>query len=350
MTGYIWEMIQDSDDNFGEYRISYTELYKNNGNGTFTKISNSIIDVYGCGIFADYDNDGLLDIIVSGTHTETYQYGIIHTRETKVYKNNGNGGFTDLQVDYLDDHSGKISVCDNNNDGKPELIFSGHDGSGYYTKVYEYDVPTLITPPVAPSNLSAIQSADNSLTFTWYKATDAQTQQNGLSYNLYLGAESTTGNTLSPMSDISTGYRRLVGLGNAQQDTTWTINGLAPGTYYWSVQAIDHSYAGSLFAPEQTVIVTGIEENIPLTTELYQNYPNPFNPATEIKFSLAESSKVNLSVYNTNGQLVKTLVDGKTEKGYHSINFDASELNSGMYLYKLDVNGNAQTRKMIMLK
>jgi len=97
---------------------------------------------------------------------------------------------------------------------------------------------------------------------------------------------------------------------------------------------------------------TGIEDHPTIASgfELYQNYPNPFNPATEIKFSLAEDAKINLSVYNTNGQLVRTLVDGKTEKGYHSINFDASELNSGMYLYRLDVNGNVQTRKMIMLK
>ncbi len=99
--------------------------------------------------------------------------------------------------------------------------------------------------------------------------------------------------------------------------------------------------------------ISGIEpEEISIAAdfELYQNYPNPFNPATEIKFSLAENSKVNLSVYNTNGQLVKTLLDGKTEKGYHTVNFDASELNSGMYLYRLNVNGKAEARKMIMLK
>ena len=97
---------------------------------------------------------------------------------------------------------------------------------------------------------------------------------------------------------------------------------------------------------------TGIEEPSTVASEfeLYQNYPNPFNPATEIKFSLADNSKVNLSVYNTKGQLVRTLIDGKTEKGYHTVNFDASELNSGMYLCRLDVNGYAQIRKMIMLK
>ncbi|MGD9707604.1 MAG: T9SS type A sorting domain-containing protein, partial [Candidatus Delongbacteria bacterium] len=97
---------------------------------------------------------------------------------------------------------------------------------------------------------------------------------------------------------------------------------------------------------------TGIEEPSTVASEfeLYQNYPNPFNPATEIKFSLADNSKVNLSVYNTKGQLVRTLLDGKTEKGFHTVNFDASELNSEMYLYRLDVNGYAQIRKMIMLK
>jgi hypothetical protein len=218
-----------------------------------------------------------------------------------------------------------------------------------YSKIYRNNSLIANRPPSAPLGLStSLETA--SVTFSWNKSTDTETPQNGLSYNLYIGTESTTCNTFSPMSDITSGYRRVVGLGNAQQNTSWTIKDLAPGSYYWSVQAIDHSYAGSLFAPEQTVIVTGIEENIPLTTELYQNYPNPFNPATEIKFSLAETSKVNLSVYNTNGQLVKTLLDGKREKGYHTINFDASELNSGMYLYRLDVNGNVQTKKMIMLK
>ena len=90
--------------------------------------------------------------------------------------------------------------------------------------------------------------------------------------------------------------------------------------------------------------------SLPADFELYQNYPNPFNPVTEIRFSLAENSKVNLSVYNTNGQLIRTLLDGKTEKGYHSVSFDASELNSGMYFYKLDVNGKVKSKKMLMLK
>jgi hypothetical protein len=98
---------------------------------------------------------------------------------------------------------------------------------------------------------------------------------------------------------------------------------------------------------------SGIQEDnnsVASDFELFQNYPNPFNPATEIKFSIAEKSKVNLSVYNTNGQLVKTLLDGKTEKGLHSVKFHGEELNSGIYFYRLEIGGVAETRKMIMLK
>ena len=97
----------------------------------------------------------------------------------------------------------------------------------------------------------------------------------------------------------------------------------------------------------------GIEpEDISIATdfELYQNYPNPFNPETEIKFALSDASTVKLRIFNSNGQLVKTLFDGKKEKGYHTVKFNGEDLNSGLYFYRLDVNGNVQTRKMIMLK
>ncbi|MFA7123577.1 MAG: T9SS type A sorting domain-containing protein [Candidatus Delongbacteria bacterium] len=99
-------------------------------------------------------------------------------------------------------------------------------------------------------------------------------------------------------------------------------------------------------------IYGGIEEPSTVASdfELYQNYPNPFNPATEIKFSLADDSKVNLSVYNTKGQLVRTLIDGKTEKGYHTVNFLAEGLNSGVYFCRLDVGGAVKNMKMLLVK
>ncbi len=96
----------------------------------------------------------------------------------------------------------------------------------------------------------------------------------------------------------------------------------------------------------------GIDASSNLTGsfELEQNYPNPFNPTTSISFAVANNSKVNLAVYNSNGRLVSTLVDGNVDKGSHSIKFDASLLNSGIYYYTITVNEIKQTRKMVLIK
>lgn len=97
---------------------------------------------------------------------------------------------------------------------------------------------------------------------------------------------------------------------------------------------------------------TSIEEgSLPETTVLYQNYPNPFNPSTEISYSLKTAGQVTLSVFNTKGELVRTLVSQKMPSGNHSMNFNGDGLNSGIYFYKLSVDGKfVQSRKMMMLK
>ncbi len=84
--------------------------------------------------------------------------------------------------------------------------------------------------------------------------------------------------------------------------------------------------------------------------ELFQNYPNPFNPVTQIRFALAKTADVKLSVYNISGQKVTELANGLKTAGYHSVDFDGSRLNSGVYYYMLEVVGKNITKKMILLK
>jgi len=83
---------------------------------------------------------------------------------------------------------------------------------------------------------------------------------------------------------------------------------------------------------------------------LYQNYPNPFNPITQIKYNLAETTDIKLSIYNINGQLVSELVNGTKQAGQHVVDFDGSRFNSGVYYYTLEVDGKAMTKKMILIK
>ena len=92
------------------------------------------------------------------------------------------------------------------------------------------------------------------------------------------------------------------------------------------------------------------EELTPDRVSLSQNYPNPFNPTTQISFSLPSSSDINLSIYNGNGQMVKTLVNENMVKGVHSVEFNGEELNSGLYFYRLTTNEQTITKKMILVK
>ncbi|HXK49034.1 MAG TPA: T9SS type A sorting domain-containing protein [Clostridiales bacterium] len=210
----------------------------------------------------------------------------------------------------------------------------------------------------------------------WFPESDIQTTYNYLNDGYLIlsqdgGNSWKTGYQFVPENEKGTPadtllYAANVTLTSALHEDGWTLathggtnRGEDIGTYAacqytdyagWEVTYLDHQQF--LHVWYVAYLYGGIEEPSTVASdfELYQNYPNPFNPATEIKFSLADDSKVNLSVYNTKGQLVKTLFEGKKEKGYHTVNFDASGLNSGVYYYKLTVNGKAETRKMIMLK
>jgi len=83
---------------------------------------------------------------------------------------------------------------------------------------------------------------------------------------------------------------------------------------------------------------------------LDQNYPNPFNSQTTLEYALTDPSDVLLEVYNINGQLISTLVDSEQSEGRYEVFFDASGLASGVYLYRIIVDGKADTRKLLLVK
>jgi hypothetical protein len=92
------------------------------------------------------------------------------------------------------------------------------------------------------------------------------------------------------------------------------------------------------------------ENNFPESFKLYQNYPNPFNPTTTIQYTIPESENVNISIFNSLGEKVKTLVNTFKEAGSYKINFAAKEFSSGIYYYRLNTGNYSQTRKMMLLK
>jgi len=90
--------------------------------------------------------------------------------------------------------------------------------------------------------------------------------------------------------------------------------------------------------------------DVPMKYELTQNYPNPFNPVTTIQFSIPQAGEVKLTVFNILGEQVAELVNERKEAGVHTINFDAIELNSGIYIYKLTTGKFSDVKKLMVIK
>lgn len=122
------------------------------------------------------------------------------------------------------------------------------------------------------------------------------------------------------------------------------------GALYLSSDWINHlvikiSYTGDASsAPQESTPFQ------PTQIQLQQNYPNPFNPNTQIIYALPEASQVNLSIFNSVGQKVMELVNGRQLAGYHTVSFDASGLSSGVYLYTLTTPTQSLTKKMTLIK
>jgi len=113
---------------------------------------------------------------------------------------------------------------------------------------------TINTPPQVPTNLNAIASTDG-VQFLWRWSSDDQTPWKALQYNLRVGSRPGAEDFVSPLADVS-GFRRVVQVGNGSSVPGRWVTGLTnAGAYFWSVQAIDGAFAGSVFAPEQMLLI-----------------------------------------------------------------------------------------------
>ncbi len=101
-------------------------------------------------------------------------------------------------------------------------------------------------------------------------------------------------------------------------------------------------------------MVTSVEqledEFVPTEFRLEQNYPNPFNPSTTIRFALPKTSNVTIKIYDVLGRQVATLVDEKYQPGVYKVIFEAGELASGLYIYRIQTQSFTQSRKLMLLK
>lgn len=131
------------------------------------------------------------------------------------------------------------------------------------------------------------------------------------------------------------------------------------GTVFWNNINISDGPGTTTLLPGfiagevEVVLQTAVEDDIkslPNVFGLSQNYPNPFNPMTTIEFNLPVAGPVKLQAYNILGQTVAILIDANMSAGNHKIEFDGSDLPSGIYFYRISHAAGTMTRKMVMIK
>ena len=277
------EILDFFDNSIFPNKLESLRIYKNNGvdgflsptvytlpqNG-YSKYFKSFDDFHPLRAIGDYNNDGLKDFL---EYVIRHNYNGIFSRDIFVFINNGNLNFEmkdictiDPEIDLI---SGTINYgihdldfADFDNDNDLDLLvvkFYPDTGTLTYT-FYENTNTAINTKPLPPTAVTAyFNSPDTTLRFNWYGASDNQTPTPGLSYNIRIGKTPGGTDVVSPLSFISTdpaldGRRKIVEKGNVELSEQWRLTNITLGQdYYWAVQAIDNSYIGSVFSPEQVV-------------------------------------------------------------------------------------------------
>jgi len=164
----------------------------------------------------------------------------------------------------------------------------------------------------------------------------------------------------------------IVGYGITGSDGSYTINGIAPGSYTVSADIVGYLSTTSSASPTYDAsgnpqpstadltanpVPTAVNDKPiqPTSYSLEQNYPNPFNPTTQIVFSIPQTERVTIDIFNILGEKVATLLNGTVNAGTHIVTFDArngvgSLLPTGVYFYRLSTPNFTATKKMLLLK
>lgn len=230
----------------------------------------------------DYDSDGDLDYTIQGLATAT-------TPTTSLFLNGGTTGtvaFTDAVLGLTGLNYGGAEWADLNGDNKPDLITFGYTDAAATTAatiVYLNGTPTANIAPVAPATITAAASSVAALSWTMPDLADDHTPNINLTYNVRIG-------TTPGASDVM--KASVYGPGKYNLTST-TVKGLADGTYYWSVQAVDGAYVQSAWASEGTFTM-----NNPTTL--------PTTQATNLTAPTSTQTSLNLAW--TNGDGYKTAV------------------------------------------
>jgi len=306
--------------------LGITTVYHNNGNKTFSSVSNLVRGIYDVNVdWGDYDNDGDLDIFLYGDAFGGY------SNRSRIYRNDRTT-FVETNIDYLleSNQYGKAARGDIDNDGDLDYVILGE--TDYvnqriivYRNTYSESWYHSNTKPSAPTFPQSNVTGQN-VTLSWNPSHDQETEQSGITYNIYVVNEADT--LVINSYSLVNGTRKITETGNVKSGNTFILKKLKPGTYRWGVQAIDKGFRGSAFSAENTFVIhnsptTGMDDH---TMETVSIFPNPVT--NQLTVALAEpENKTELVITNSMGQQVLQCFLTQAES-----NIDVSVFPSGIYI------------------
>jgi hypothetical protein len=313
------------------------KIYRNMGENVFQEVFAGVSGLALGNIdIADYDNDGFPDFVATGRAPGC------GTIATVLFRNNQAGSFWQAASSFINLSYSHASWADFDNDGDSDLLLLGASSTGMpTTRLYRNDLIsggfTPHTVPPAPGGLTTTVEGEDVILM--WSPPAAKPAGSAFSYNVRVGIASGSSEIMAPASDPTNGYVRLPGMGNATQDTFWILRGLRESAYYWSVQVVDASFGGSVFAPEETftISLTGIGTELPGGLKIY---PNP------CKESLHIANLPARAFYTLCTLQGRELMSGQA--GPEDTIIHLNGLKPGFYLLNIRINGMTGVHKILV--
>ena len=316
-TGIRWRKVTNDSDSF-----LVTSILNSAGN-----------DWEGISQNLNLDTEYYVELFGNNTDSTTITYDYNGTQTLAAYS-------YDLWINGSIVVDNRVRSANTMNDGDPidsyMFLAEGSEGNQLVVIVDNITYSNQVEPGPLPVELTSFTAAlnGNDIDLQWQTATE--TNNSGFEI-------------LRFDQNDNYGWEKISfvpghGTTTASKNYSFTDENVLPGIYSYRLKQINLD--GSFSYSE----IIEVEVTAPLVFSLEQNYPNPFNPTTNIKFQIADFGSVSLKIYDVLGNEVAQLVNEEKEAGTYNYNWDASNLTSGIYFYKLQAGDFTQTKKMILLK
>lgn len=294
--------------------------FNNDGNDVTLNISGNFTNNN-----ADMDKVDKTTFVFNGTGDQTIYSAMVPTPDD--YKE------TTFGTLIIDKPSGALTLLSDisvDDVFTPQQGYLDLNGNILYVNGEVYEGPL----PVELSSFSAV-TLESGIKLKWRTETEVS--------NYGFDVERTLSNSQNLIWD-KIGFVEGHGNSNSPKDYSFVDENISAGKYSYRLKQVD---TDGKFEYSKVIEV---DLGSAINYELSQNYPNPFNPSTTIRFSVFESSLINLSIFNSLGEKIEELVNEVKEPGVHTIEFNAKDLSSGTYFYRIQTANFVQTNKMILQK